>query len=280
MRHRMRLQVEICQMESEPRRQCFVGGAAWIAGSSVIFAKQKETASGIVPCWQRSCKLGLFTGGRAQRWRASVVGTREGSSCDDHGPGNGLAEGAVKELLRHSTEMGLGRQITHDSLAWQVAHAAATINLFRPGLDGRTPCELRVGRKFRRLVAPWWQKVWWMSAKKHVSRISAESRWQEGIFLGILGGGVDASDYAFGTPDGVQTAQPIKFVPESDAWDIELLLAVEGLSSAGRPCSEVRLPVPEEPPGHVLPPPVRENLRGPERGESTIRRDVGIASTE
>ena len=47
--------------------------------------------------------------------------------------------------------MGLGRQIpeTHDSLAWLVTHAAATINSFRPGLDGKTPYELRVGRKFR-----------------------------------------------------------------------------------------------------------------------------------
>ena len=42
----------------------------------------------------------------------------------ERSPGNGLAEGAVKELkakirtLRHSTEMGLGRRIpeTHDSL--------------------------------------------------------------------------------------------------------------------------------------------------------------------
>ena len=68
-----------------------------------------------------------------------------------------------------------------------------------------------------------------MSAKKHVSRISAESRWQEGIFLGILGGGVGASDYAIGTPDGVQPARAIKMVPEIDAWDIELLLAVKGL---------------------------------------------------
>ena len=48
---------------------------------------------------------------------------------------------------------------------------------------GKTPYELRVERKFRRPVAPWGQKVWWMSAKKHVSRISAESRWQEGTFL-------------------------------------------------------------------------------------------------
>ena len=81
----------------------------------------------------------------------------------EQSPGNGLAEGAVKELkakirtLRHSTEMGLGRRIpeTHDSLAWLVTHAAATTNWFRPGLDGKTPYELRVGRKFRRPVAPW-----------------------------------------------------------------------------------------------------------------------------
>ena len=47
---------------------------------------------------------------------------------EEQSPGNGLAEGAVKELkakirtLRHSTEMGLGRRIpeTHDSLAWLV----------------------------------------------------------------------------------------------------------------------------------------------------------------
>ena len=50
---------------AEPRRQCFAGGAAWIGGSLVIFASQKGTTSGIVPCWQRSYKLGLPTGGRA-----------------------------------------------------------------------------------------------------------------------------------------------------------------------------------------------------------------------
>ena len=35
--------------------------------------------------------------------------------------------------------MGLGLRIpeTHDSLGWLVTPAAATINWFRPGLDGR-----------------------------------------------------------------------------------------------------------------------------------------------
>ena len=176
--------------------------------------------------------------------------------------------------LRHSTEMGLGRRIqeSHDSLAWLVTHAAATINWFRP-LDGKTPYELRVGRKFRRSVAPWRQKVWWMSAKKHVSRISAES--QEGIFLGILGGGVGASDHAIGTPDGVQPAPAIKMVLKIDAWDVELLLAVKGLPwDRGRaePAARIRLPAPEVPPEHVLPPPVGEPA-GTRSRRVYIRRD-------
>ena len=42
MRHMMRLQARIRQMESELRRQCFVEGAVWIGGYLVIFARQKD----------------------------------------------------------------------------------------------------------------------------------------------------------------------------------------------------------------------------------------------
>ena len=100
-----------------------------------------------------------------------------------------------------------------------------------------------------------------MSGKKHVSRISAESRWQEGIFLGILGGGVGASDYAIGTPDGVQPARAIKMVPEIDAWDIELLQ--EGIF-LGSSASRARMP-----------PPVGDPA-GPRARRVNIRRDVEI----
>ena len=116
-----------------------------------------------------------------------------------------------------------------------------------------------------------------MSAKKHVSRISTESRWQEGIFLGILGGGVGASDYAIGTPDGVQPARAIK-MPEIDASVFELLLAVKGLPWNRRradPAARIRFPVPEVPPEHVLQPPVGEPA-GPRSRRVYIRRDVRI----
>ena len=53
----------------------------------------------------------------------------------EQSPGNAVKELKAKiRTLRHSTEMGLGRQIpeTHDNLAWLVSHAAATIKWFRP----------------------------------------------------------------------------------------------------------------------------------------------------
>ena len=144
-------------------------------------------------CWQRSCKLGGYPrdGELALlahvRARAMTMGGRCPARISTRAGEQGAEsrEWACRRckskssrprfvLLRRSTEMGLGRRIleTHH---WLVTHAAATINWFRPGLDGKTPCELRLGRKFRRPVAPWGQNVWWMSAEKHVSRISAES---------------------------------------------------------------------------------------------------------
>ena len=109
---------------------------------------------------------------------------------------------------------------------------------------------------------------------KHVSRISAENRWQEGIFLGILGGGVGASDYAIGTPDGVQPARAIKMVPEIDAWDSNCCCQSRDRRRAD-PAARIRLPAPEVPPDHVLPPPVGEPA-GPRTGRVYIRRDVEI----
>ena len=225
---------------------------------------------------------------------ARVVATLDGVPLEvvqeqvskSQSPGNGLAEGAVKELkakirtLRHCAEEGLARLIPedHDVLAWLVQHAAATVNWFRPGTDGKTPYELRYGKKMRRPVAPFGQKVWWMSAQKHVSRIGSESRWQEGIFLGIFGVGMGAADYAIGTPEGVKAGRAIKLVPEVDAWDVELLLAVKGLPWDRRradPSATVRLPITTMPAESMLPPPPCA-APVPNARRVYIRKDVEI----
>ena len=63
IRHRIRLQARIRQMESEPRRQCFVEGAAWIGGSLVIFFRQKGQRA-------ESCRVGKG----AASWRLPPSG--------------------------------------------------------------------------------------------------------------------------------------------------------------------------------------------------------------
>ena len=251
-------------MESEPRRQCFVGGCSvdrWLFGhlcqatgdnerNRAVLAKELQAGSYkrvVVRSDGEPALLVHVIAARAMTVVADVpVESVREQVSKEQSPGNGLAEGAVEELkakirsLRHSTKTGLGRQIpeTHDSLAWLVTHAAATINWFRPGARREDAVRAACGPQVSQTNGS-------MRAEGLVDECkearSAESRWQEGIFLGILGGGVGASDYATGTPDGVQTARAIKLVPESDAWDIEWLLAVKRTSlgsSAGRPWSE------------------------------------------
>ena len=55
-------------------------------------------------------------------------------------------------VMRHTTETGMGRRILEnpDLFGWLVMHAAATVNGFRAGLDGKTLNELRLGKNMRR----------------------------------------------------------------------------------------------------------------------------------
>ena len=200
-------------------------------------------------------------------------------------PGNGLAEGAIKEVkakirtLRQALEEGIGRVVpeTHDILAWLVTHAAHTINWYRVGTDGKTPFQRRTGKGFKRVVAPFGQKVLWMEPGKLVSRIESDSRWKEGIFLGVIGGGLGANNYAIGTPEGVKAGRAIKLVPQEECWDSELLLSVKGLPwDRQRRDPTTRIVVPGSSPVAVLPPaPVPAQPPGPRR--VYIRRDVEIA---
>ena len=151
--------------------------------------------------------------------------------------GNGLAEGAVKEVkgkirtLRHAAEEALGRKIpdTAPALSWLVTFAAMSINLDRAGVDGRTPYELRYGRSFKRALVLWGQKVQCMRPGRLVSRAPSDSRWEEGVFLGIRIGDARHGTYIVGIPAGVTEARAVKPVIPSEQWDVELLLAIRAV---------------------------------------------------
>ena len=116
----------------------------------------------------------------------------------------------------------------------------------------------------------------WMEPGKLVSRIEADSRWKEGIFLGVIGGGLGVNNYAIGTPEGVRAGRAIKLLPQEECWDSELLLSVKGLPwDRLRRDPTVRIVVPGSSPVAVLPPipaGIRPNL--PKR--VYIRREVEI----
>ena len=59
--------------------------------------------------------------------------------------------------------------------------------------------------------------------------MQAQSRWSDGIFLGVATGGLGASHYIVGLADGLVKARAIKPVAPTELWDVELLLAIKAL---------------------------------------------------
>ena len=59
-------------------------------------------------------------------------------------------------------EGGLSRTVpeNHDTLAWLLQHAAATVNRHCTGVDGRTPFHRRAGEGCRQVVAPLGGSLW------------------------------------------------------------------------------------------------------------------------
>ena len=113
--------------------------------------------------------------------------------------------------LRHATEEALGRKIpdTAQALNWLVTFAAMSIKLDRAGCDGRTSYELRYGKSFKRALVPWGQKVQFMRPGRLVSRAPSDSRWEEGVFLGIRVGDARHGTYLVGTQDEVTEARAV-----------------------------------------------------------------------
>ena len=87
-----------------------------------------------------------------------------------------------------------------------------------------------------------------MATGKDASRIGAERRWREGIFLGLCCAGQSANDDAVEPPDGVKAARAIKLEADESAWDVELHLSVKGrLWDRKRRDPTIRVSVPRTP---------------------------------
>ena len=98
---------------------------------------------------------------------------------------------------------------------------------------------------------------------------------QLGIFLGFFNESHGATDYAIGTPDGVEAGRAIKPLPATAAWDGELLLASKGLPWDRQRRAREALLVPRGAIPRAMPPPLAEP-GPPEARRVYIRRDVEL----
>ena len=164
---------------------------------------------------------------------------------------NGLAELAVREIkgvartLKFAAEEKHGTVLApdHPALAFMVHYAGKVISLNQVGADGRTGYERRKGRRYKREL-PWWSEKVLFMPKTPKARSTAAPKYIPGIFLGL----VDRSDEVIiGNADGVFHARSFRRLPPSEAHDAELLQSIKGLpwdltrKTVGRRADEIPL---------------------------------------
>ena len=87
----------------------------------------------------------------------------------------------------------------HNCMAWLITHAAACINRYSIGEDGKTAYQRIRMKRFRRDVAEFGECIWYLRANSKDEK-SLRSRWHNGIFLGIID---RSNEILVGTDKGV-----------------------------------------------------------------------------
>ena len=174
---------------------------------------------------------------------------------------NGEVERAIQTVqgqvrtLKSALEARYNSPVGQDwsVLPWMVRHAGNAINRYLRGTDGLTAYRRLKGKEFKRETAEFGEGVWYMRADI-VGKAKLESRWEDGIWLGIH----EASgEHIIGTKDGCLKAKDIKRKPEADRWMLEDVQNMKGTPwepVPGHPDRELKskVVVREEP---ILPPP-------------------------
>ena len=91
-------------------------------------------------------------------------------------------------------------------MPWLFKHAADTINRTRVGVDGKTAFRRWKGKNFNKKIAEFGENVCYLK-KKSVGKDKFNSRWEEGIYLGVI---CDSGETIVGTNPGVVKARDFR----------------------------------------------------------------------
>ena len=128
-------------------------------------------------------------------------------------------------------------------LPWLISHTVANINRFQVGTDGKTAHERLRGRKFRRYIAEFSEKVLYLKADS-AGKDKFSSRWETGFFFGIK---EESGEVIIGTEEGVIKTRSFKRRgSDEERWSYEGLEKMKGSPwepIPGREDTELKTPV-------------------------------------
>ena len=113
----------------------------------------------------------------------------------------------------------------HPILPWVVRHAAATLNRYLKGPDGRTPYSRLKGRNFRTEVAEFGECIWYLKPESK-GKTKLKSRWETGIWLGIR---EESGETLIGTKEGVIKVRSFREKgTNQERWNQDVLKEMKG----------------------------------------------------
>ncbi len=164
---------------------------------------------------------------------------------------NGDTEVAARELkrqvrvLKSSTEAKLKTELKDDDplLSWRPRHAAFLVGRVRIGEDGKTPYERHTGKRWRRPMITFGEKIFFRPVRSHFTQSKNDycSRILSGFYVGTDGRNADALVM---TKEGIIRGTSIHRRPEEERWNSEEIKECRGMPWDWRPNRQERMPSP------------------------------------
>ena len=178
------------------------------------------------------------------------------SPVDEH-QANGVIENAVREVQEQVRTMRLAMERRYDMKLsenhpiwpWIIIEAAAQINRYRVGQDGKTAFQRLRGKNFNKGVTEMAEIIDYLQLASE-GRDKADTRWSRGVYLGIND---RTGEVVIGTENGITKARTFRRIADpKERWNREELDKVKQPPwepEPGREDGEIRIRVgiPEEP---------------------------------
>ena len=102
------------------------------------------------------------------------------------------------------------------------------LSRFQVGKDHKTAYQRQTGKACSVEVVPFAEKVWYRKAPTTGPKLSMESKWEEGVWLGHTR---NSNEVFVGNKDGLVKAWAIRRRPLEERWDDAMIRSLKAIPS-------------------------------------------------